>query len=57
MTTNDIKRLPVDQLLEEVEKKGDHAPVDDETVRREVAKDRETSPAGAPKEHPPAKAG
>ncbi len=57
MTPNDIKRLPPDQLMDEVGKKGDRAPVDDETVRREVAKDRETTPTGAPKEHPPKKSG
>ena len=57
MTTSDIKRLPPDQLVEEVQRKGDRAPVDDETVRREVAKDRETSPTGAPKEDPPQKSG
>lgn len=55
MASKDIKRLPPDQLIEEVARKGDRAPVSNETVRREVAKDRETSPTGAPKEHPPKK--
>lgn len=57
MTSNDIKRLPPDQLLEEVGEKGDRTPVDDETVRREAAKNRETSPTGAPKEAPAKKSG
>lgn len=42
----DIKRLPPDQLIEEVARKGDRAPVSNETVRREVAKDREIDPDG-----------
>ena len=52
MTTNDIKCLKPDQLLDAVAEKGDLAPVDDETVRREAAKDRKTTPTGAPKEEP-----
>lgn len=49
--------MPPDQLLEEVARRGERVPVDDEEVRREVAKRRETSPAGAPKEEPPKGAG
>lgn len=57
MSSKEIKRLPPDQLLEEVAEKGARAPVDDETVRREVAKDRETTPSGAPKPAPARKPG
>jgi hypothetical protein len=55
MTHKDETRLPPDQLMEEVARKGEKAGVPDETVRRAATKPRETSPTGAPKEHPPAK--
>jgi hypothetical protein len=55
MNRKDKDRLPPDQLLEEVAKKGDRAGVPDETVRREASKPRESSPEGGPKEEPPKK--
>ena len=57
MSAKRLNRLPPDQLLEEVAKHGQRAPVDDEEVRREAAKRRETSPTGAPKEEPPSTSG
>lgn len=55
MNPKDKDRLPPDQLVEHVAKKGEKSGVPDETVRREAAKQRETSPSGAPKEAPPKK--
>lgn len=55
MNPKDNDRLPPDQLVEHVAKKGEKSGVANETVRREAAKPRETSPTGAPKEAPPKK--
>jgi len=55
MNRKDKDRLPPDQLVDHVARKADKSGVSDETVRREAAKPRETSPTGAPKEAPPKK--
>lgn len=55
MNPKETDRLPPDQLVDHVAKNGEKSGVTDETVRREAAKPRETSPTGAPKKTSPKK--